>query len=322
MLKRKLSPNPNGLQGVLSILGCNFVDDVAVCYITPKMAEQLLEYNTCNRLKVSASVDKILREILAGNYVDHGNTMITFDKDGVLTDGQYRLTAIVKAGETEAYKNYEFRCVVQINTPQSIYIDANRKARNIVENADICGEYDKYNFSDIKTCQNVIERAYEQTKDGYECKIANLTTRERIDLIHKSEHSRRKISSLEEIFKTVTGHHTIISHSPTAYYIKACFYNAYRNGISIKDLKKFADLYMQPSSIVKGTDDETILSLCYYLEENQGGCRDMNELRIKAFDYALVSWMNGVCVTDLGADMQNKYGKNFKDYKTTFCKWK
>ena len=303
------------------IIGVEFRDDVAVAYITPSQAEELLKFNTHNRPKSSSGVRRIAKEIASGNYFDHNNDMITFDDD-VLTNGQHRLSALALLAQDSDCAGNTYRCVFQINSPQNIYMDSNRTTRSAVANADLCGEFVEYQFSNAKLVHKVMERAYEQTEDGYEARLSTLTIREQLNLIHKSQHSSRKIGSLESVFEMVSGNHPIIHNSPTANYIKACFYNIYRNGLRLKDVQRLAELYMNPSLCEEGTSDYTIYSLCKYLETNQGGCREFNELRIKAFDCAVDLWIKGIECTDLSEYMLNTYGKGMPDYKNKWCKFR
>lgn len=67
-------------------------------FITPEIAANLLETNNGNR-KISAStVQAYVQDIIDGNWDESVGTAISIDANGVLKDGQHRLTAIVQSG--------------------------------------------------------------------------------------------------------------------------------------------------------------------------------------------------------------------------------
>ncbi|TVZ96474.1 hypothetical protein [Streptomyces sp. BK340] len=67
-----------------------------IVHVTPVMAKEWLNRNTHNRALRSSKVAEFARDIEAGNWAMNGET-IKFDINGVLLDGQHRLSAIVKA---------------------------------------------------------------------------------------------------------------------------------------------------------------------------------------------------------------------------------
>ncbi len=67
-------------------------------FITPEMAADLLETNTENRRISKGTVTAYVQDILSGNWDESVGVAISIDENGVLRDGQHRLTAIVQAG--------------------------------------------------------------------------------------------------------------------------------------------------------------------------------------------------------------------------------
>jgi hypothetical protein len=65
--------------------------------ITPEIAKQMLAANSGNRTVSQANVKKIVRSMLAGDFVLNGDS-IRIDSDGELLDGQHRLIACVESG--------------------------------------------------------------------------------------------------------------------------------------------------------------------------------------------------------------------------------
>ena len=68
-------------------------------YITPEIAETMLESNTNNRKISNGTVQAYVNDILNGNWDESVGVAISIDENGVLRDGQHRLTAIVQAGK-------------------------------------------------------------------------------------------------------------------------------------------------------------------------------------------------------------------------------
>ncbi|MCL2349600.1 MAG: hypothetical protein FWC50_15225 [Planctomycetaceae bacterium] len=74
------------------------------CYIvtvTPDMAKQWLMNNNFNRPLKPRLVDKYVRQILEGNW-QRTHQGVAFDEKGLVIDGQHRLHAIVKTGQSIA----------------------------------------------------------------------------------------------------------------------------------------------------------------------------------------------------------------------------
>ena len=92
-------------------------------YISPDDAAVLLETVTNNRSISKATVQAYAGDLLTGNWDETVGTAISIDENGVLRDGQHRLTAVVKSGvgiHTWVCRNV---------SPEGIY-DNNRKRSN------------------------------------------------------------------------------------------------------------------------------------------------------------------------------------------------
>lgn len=70
-----------------------------VVRVTPKMAEEWLGKNTHNRNIRRSSVDAYARDMAAGRWLLAGDA-IDFGTDGVLYNGQHRMQAVIKSGQT------------------------------------------------------------------------------------------------------------------------------------------------------------------------------------------------------------------------------
>lgn len=71
----------------------------AYVHVTPAMAERWLRSNTINRVTRAAKVGQYARDMAAGRWTI-SNDDLCFDVDGKLLNGQHRLKAIMKSGET------------------------------------------------------------------------------------------------------------------------------------------------------------------------------------------------------------------------------
>ena len=66
-------------------------------FISPQKAEKMLLANSVNRKISIGTVQAYTQDILNGNWDERVGDAISFDENGVLRNGQHRLTAIVKA---------------------------------------------------------------------------------------------------------------------------------------------------------------------------------------------------------------------------------
>tara|TARA_R110000824_G_scaffold53819_2_gene148643 strand:- start:104 stop:931 length:828 start_codon:yes stop_codon:yes gene_type:complete len=65
--------------------------------VTPSQAKKWLKNNELNRRLERRRVDRLVRELQAGNWKMNGDSIRFYD-DGTLADGQHRLTAVVESG--------------------------------------------------------------------------------------------------------------------------------------------------------------------------------------------------------------------------------
>lgn len=103
MTENNQNGNPlseNSLAHVFDILGLNIsnfdlTEDVLVkAQLTKETAKKLLKFNTKNRPIKKRGVDSFIRTINTGRYMCGKMYTIVFDTQGILVNGQHRLTAI------------------------------------------------------------------------------------------------------------------------------------------------------------------------------------------------------------------------------------
>jgi len=88
-----------------SIVGVNVVSDnkieTRVVFITPKLAQKILdERNSLNRKVNKKNVNLLSKDMVGGKWKFNGDS-IRFNTQGVLSDGQHRLLAIIKSKTTQ-----------------------------------------------------------------------------------------------------------------------------------------------------------------------------------------------------------------------------
>jgi hypothetical protein len=96
--------------------------------VTPDVAANFLKFNNKNRDTSKTNFNFIVNEMRTGRFLENGESII-FDKNGVLKDGQHRLSAIVETGKT--YK----LCVVRgVNPDVMATLDTgkNRSAADVL----------------------------------------------------------------------------------------------------------------------------------------------------------------------------------------------
>lgn len=76
--------------------------ETMIVLVTPELANKWLEKNTNNRKLRKKVIDTYVDDMKKGNWSLVGDS-ITFDESGILTNGQHRLTAVVKSGTSQYF---------------------------------------------------------------------------------------------------------------------------------------------------------------------------------------------------------------------------
>lgn len=97
--RRKPTPKPIvDSEDQLIDLVLNF-DGMVSGLITPQIAEWALKLNTGNRPIIHGQVERYVREIESGSWMNNGQPII-MAMEGVMNDGQHRLLAVVQTGRS------------------------------------------------------------------------------------------------------------------------------------------------------------------------------------------------------------------------------
>lgn len=113
--------------------------ELKIIDITPDMANEMLQYNTCNRSLSKNTVSKYVNMMRQGEwYLSHQAIAFTTGSDGnlVLVDGQHRLAAVIQSGMTIKFS-------VIYNAVQTPYIDTVRN-RTFIDNLNIYNNTTRY----------------------------------------------------------------------------------------------------------------------------------------------------------------------------------
>lgn len=73
--------------------------EVKLTYVTPSIASNYLRFNDKNRKPSNEHVLFLAKQMKEGLFMENGESIV-FDSNGILNDGQHRLLAIVKSGES------------------------------------------------------------------------------------------------------------------------------------------------------------------------------------------------------------------------------
>lgn len=107
--------------------------------ITPKTAQEMLQYNNCNRPISKKTVIKYAGMMRQGEwYLSHQSIAFSEDEKGnlLLVDGQHRLAAVVQSGVDVNFS-------VIYKAKQTPYIETARN-RTFIDNLNICNKTSKY----------------------------------------------------------------------------------------------------------------------------------------------------------------------------------
>lgn len=235
---------------IKKLLGVKMDRPADVIMITPIIAKKILkECNTKNRKLCKSNVEKYKRIIESGTW--HLVTdCIGFDKDGVLTNGQHRLTAISECGKS-------VMAGVMFNVEASTAID-NQKTRSFSDNIAIC-DIAEVELRDEQILHKVFKKAYEfrngssqkiDISDDVLAKLMNVYSKELIACYNA------------KLFKKMA------SAGCNALAVKTAFFLAYLNGVKLDTLVHISNILETGST---ESEDLPIVELKNKLYKITGG---------------------------------------------------
>ena len=234
------------------------------------MAANLLETTSNNRNISNGTVQAYTNDILNGNWDETVGTAISIDSDGILRDGQHRLTAIVRAG-------VGIHSWVCRNVSRDGIYDNNRKRSNSDQISIMRADYDSVYKSTryISIARTLIAHASGDAR-------RKVTPKEIIDFTdeHKTE--------LDEFFLNMP-QSTIPKISLATVYLG--LFTAFMNGVSIEDISDFYEILCTGMS----TKPEEFPIIAYRNYLKDATRIDTTDLEIGRCQYALKKYITGSC---------------------------
>lgn len=241
-------------------------------FITPEIAADLLETNSENRKLSKGTVQAYMQDILAGNWDESVGVAISIDENGILRDGQHRLSAIVEAGK--GIHTWVCRNV----SSDGIY-DNNRKRSNSDQISIMRSDFDNVYKSTryISVARMVINH---NTGNGANRPV---TPKEIIDFteLHKDD--------LDGFFLNIS--QTTIPKISLAV-VHLALFMAYMAGVDMNDIMDFYDILC--SGMSTKPEEFPIIAYRNYLKDTT--IKSVNHGDIGRCQYALKKYLTGSCI--------------------------
>lgn len=233
--------------------------------VTPEMAKQWLKKNTFNRRVKPQIVNQYAKMMNAGEWGDCIDP-ICFSKEDILLNGQHRLLAIVKSGESIKFNVYK-------DVEKSSYMDSGIK-RSAADNCNLV--YDIPNDTRLFAIIKLV--------DGVKFNSKGVMTHSTISRFYNKYEK-------ELIFtrKLFSRNKTMISRAP----IQSAIFLARCNNVSEYELEKIVRiLYTGYSEDLKGT---AIIALREYLinRGNVGGGAKVNNEILRRAQWSINKYIEG-----------------------------
>lgn len=241
-------------------------------YITPEIAANLLETNNENRKISLGTVQAYMQDILAGNWDETVGVAISIDENGILRDGQHRLSAIVQAGigiHTWVCRNV---------SSDGIY-DNNRKRSNSDQISILRADFDNVYKS---TRYISIARAIICNQGNKNFNRRAVTPKEIIDFTVKHK------EDLDEFFLNMP--QSSIPKISLAV-VHLALFMAYMDGVEMNDILDFYEVLCSGMSTT--SEEFPIIAYRNYLKDSQNISTTHSE--IGRCQYALKKYLTKSC---------------------------
>lgn len=244
-------------------------------YISPEKAADYLETITNNRPLSPGTVQAYTNDILAGNWDETVGSAISLDENGVVRDGQHRLTAIVRAGV--GIHSWVCRNV----SSDGIY-DNNRKRSNADQIAIMRSDYDPVYRTTryISIARALVTHVSINSSAGYR---RTVTPKEIIDFTDKHK------EDLDGFFLSMP--QSTVSKISLAV-VHLSLFLAYMNGVDMSDILDFYDILCTGMST--SPEEFPIIAYRNYLKD--ASYVTATHIEIGRCQYALKKYLSGSCV--------------------------
>ena len=239
--------------------------------IRPEIAASLLETAENNRRLSKGTVSAYVADLLSGNWDETVGSAISIDTDGVLRDGQHRLTAIVESGVSI------HMWVCRGVSSDGIY-DNNRKRSNAdqitIMRSDLEGVYKSTRYISIARTLITSNKGDNRRK---------ITPKEIIAFTDKHK------QTLDEFFLSIP-QSTVPKISLAVVHL--ALYMAYCDGVQMDDILNFYDVLVTGMST--RPEEFPIIAYRNYLKDTSG--ITTTNLEIGRCQYALKKYLSNSCV--------------------------
>lgn len=247
--------------------------------VTPEYAQLLL--NTCkgqNRNISLNHVQRIASDITAGNWDAKVGSAISIDSNGILRDGQHRLSAVVMAGKS-------IDVWVCRGVSETGMYDVTR-ARSTKDNIailrrDLPSCY--RNNTMISTLRNIIYNS-DKSLTRYNGSRGSISPKSMVNFIDANR------DVLDEFFIKMSTYKRAKVSIATVF---TALFNAYYAGVPMDDITAFMNILC--SGMGKSQKDFPIIAYRNYLLDADGGKHIAIKDEIGRCQYALHKWLTGSC---------------------------
>lgn len=261
--------------------------DTGFVEITPKRAKMLLELNTNNRQVSQYYVDKYTKEISEGRW--HRDTdAISISEDGVLTNGQHRLLAVVKA-------NKPITVLFAVGVDNHSEMDRG-KQRSIADNVGLSERLASHPIAEHKDLHKFAASLVRLINKG---KADTHQVEDLLEVLGDKLIVAKEIGLLKGTGRTATAS------------VKAAFFVAYLNGADITMLIRIKEVLK--TGVGYGDKESPIIGLRDYLAGAKGGGALIEQIRYKRTLYCIEAIEKGYKTRRNKEDFESKYKLSLDD---------
>ncbi len=240
--------------------------------ITPEIAAAMLETNNENRKISKGTVEAYMNDILSGNWNEAVGVAISIDENGILRDGQHRLTAIVQSGKS-------IHMWVCRNVSRDGIYDNNRKRSNSDQISILRSDFDNIYKS---TRYISVARALINA-------LTSSSARRKVTPMEIIRFTEKHKNDLDGFFLNIP--QTTVSKISIAV-VHLALFMAYMDGVDINDILDFYDVLCTGMSTKP--EEFPIIAYRNYLKDSSMVSTTIIE--IGRCQYALKKYLSGSCI--------------------------
>ena len=240
--------------------------------ITPEIAANLLETNDSNRSLSHGTVIAYVNDMLSGNWDETVGSAISIDSNGILRDGQHRLTAVVESGVS-------IRMWVCRNVSSDGIYDNNRK---------------RSNADQIMITRPDFDNVYKTTR---------YISVARAIITHNNPHFCRRVVTPKEVIDFTETHKEDLdgfflnmpqgtAPKVTVAVVHLALFMAYMSGVELNSILDFYDVLV--SGMSTKPEEFPIVAYRNYLKDTSSVVSTNAE--IARCQYALKNYLKGTCI--------------------------